>query len=946
VTTGITEQVVPSCLPVASPLSDPAHAFFVPTLQNNATSPVDAQLDQFEVRVDRFAGEYGERADDKAGVQKALDWGRQFINAGYGDDQLKKIGQTQRGIAELRADVRAGRLDEGQAAQQLHALQRHFESEGARVEQAQAHNAQMGAVLHGTGRMVTALGIQTLGTAIDPSLNIEQKKAQIAGNAKDSVAQLPGQLLFGAMGGAGGAMVKPSNALADANPDAPSTQQLLDAAGVQGSFSAADLQRMQGWRMTMDDRLDTGVIDALVGTPFMEGAALSDEGQQRLARAQQQLSAETGVPVEESVAALQLAQDHWTSQIVNEENAFERALRTQDALTQAMRPYRELAALRNEYAARVDVLSQADPTFDEQRIGRTRIGDDGVTLGQIEATVAPQDVAQQTQLVALRLQVVQMLERQHAAVSAAALEQGFSQAQYEELTADLSAPALANAQFRLGPTMTLRDAVQPYAMPGFRLSAEQLEQAVQNNEPVVRPQPWQLLFGTSPIERDMFYELDFANRAQAVIRLNEAHRRLPLEPMQIRTADNDRRFDIYRHGSEASGTTVLDENGRAFPSPRGAVQAVLDELQITADQSGQLVVSFGSGDKVMSNQPQMYWSRADADSYLEALRAPLAGSDLNELSTSQAAALKQHAARTRPHDEALAYLLMADRTSDSWIPAWIHDAESPLAPRVRQVLIDAGLVSAQTLESDIGAVADHVFNAAQAEALRYAQRLTLPPEVQTGQRTLEEFVTSRRSVAEYLDYIDPLRHAEDDARGFGGGVVGAVPQAFLPSTWERLAATDDRTIRSEQTLALYVQWTDELFNTWYDLDREGISNLDRPRHQPIAQHLLASFERIFEFDDGQSVVMQSYDEDDPPEPLTRADLAGSNRMAFVLDCLLPIERQLESASGDVPAIHRAAADWLSLYDAVLQMPRFDPYADTLMKQYNRRFAAYGLAMDR
>jgi hypothetical protein len=65
-----------------------------------------------------------------------------------------------------------------------------------------------------------------------------------------------------------------------------------------------------------------------------------------------------------------------------------------------------------------------------------------------------------------------------------------------------------------------------------------------------------------------------------------------------------------------------------------------------------------------------------------------------------------------------------------------------------------------------------------------------------------------------------------------------------------------------------------------------------------------------------------------------------------LDSLLPIERQLESASGDVPAIHRAAAGWLSLYDAVLQVPRFDPCADTLMKQYNRRFAAYGLTMDR
>jgi hypothetical protein len=116
------------------------------------------ELTRFESQVNRFASEYGERAEGKAGIQKAMDFGRQIFNSGYGDDQFKNIGQTQEGLKQLRADVQAGRLDAGQVQQQLQALKQNFEAAASKVDKAQAHNAEIGQLVHDTTRAVVVGG--------------------------------------------------------------------------------------------------------------------------------------------------------------------------------------------------------------------------------------------------------------------------------------------------------------------------------------------------------------------------------------------------------------------------------------------------------------------------------------------------------------------------------------------------------------------------------------------------------------------------------------------------------------------------------------------------------------------------------------------------------------------------------------------------------------------
>jgi uncharacterized protein YjbI with pentapeptide repeats/bisphosphoglycerate-dependent phosphoglycerate mutase len=116
------------------------------------------ELTRFESQVNRFASEYGERAEGKAGIQKAMDFGRQIFNGGYGDDQFKNIGQTQEGLKQLRDDVQAGRLDAGQAQQQLQALQQKFEVTASDVSHAQTKNAEMGQLVHDTTRAVVVGG--------------------------------------------------------------------------------------------------------------------------------------------------------------------------------------------------------------------------------------------------------------------------------------------------------------------------------------------------------------------------------------------------------------------------------------------------------------------------------------------------------------------------------------------------------------------------------------------------------------------------------------------------------------------------------------------------------------------------------------------------------------------------------------------------------------------
>lgn len=701
-------------------------------------------------------------------------------------------------------------------------------------------------------------------------------------------------------------------------------------------------------------------VRTLADTPFVQAGALTPQGQQRLVQARQQLGDEVGMPVDECVAALQVAQDHWTSRIDQVDGAFERAMQAQALLTQAMAPHRDLAALREECATRLDALREADPSFDEARIGRTLVDEDGTTLAALEAASSPDDLAQQIGLAGLRLQIIEMTAEQQApTVEPTRL---MTPQQFQALTTDLPADTLVNARFRLGPRMKLEDAVQPYAAPGHRLTGDELEQAVQDNEPVIRPLARGVhSFDESP-ELNTFYEINLHDFDRGADVLNSAYSQQFYAPMQIRTADNSRRFDLYRHGhgfDPAEGTTIIDERDRAIPMPRGAVQALLDELQLGPDTPRQLVISYGDSDVVMRDDPFMYWSRADADAALAALQAGRAPSSL---STDQVSALKQLAARTQPDNEALSRLLMADRSSDVFLPRWRHDAQAPLAPRVREALTNAGLVSAQTPAGDIEHIADAVFNRAQSQAFDYRRQLIVPPEVQAGQRTLEEFVRSRRSMAEFLDYIDPPQQPERVLSRERADVLAPVPESLLPSTWERLAAIDDRAQRAEQTSAVFTEWSDGLRQQFHQLETTRRSDTSRHRYAPIAEHLLANYGRLLQFEDGRDVVSLGFveeDEDDDEEyreeiTLSRAGMTFDADMAFVLDGLQPIERELDSSNDDDETIASAARQWRDVIDAMIDRqvvrrseggigPDGDsgPYVQVLVSGYGERFRRYG-----
>jgi hypothetical protein len=118
-------------------------------------------IDATTQQLDAFAARYQQQADGKAGIQKAMDWGRQFVNEGYGDDQFKNIGKTREALAELKGKVDSGAISAADAKAELSRIQTSFDTEAQRVTQAQAENAKVGQAVHGAGRMaaVTLAGI-------------------------------------------------------------------------------------------------------------------------------------------------------------------------------------------------------------------------------------------------------------------------------------------------------------------------------------------------------------------------------------------------------------------------------------------------------------------------------------------------------------------------------------------------------------------------------------------------------------------------------------------------------------------------------------------------------------------------------------------------------------------------------------------------------------------
>jgi serine/threonine protein phosphatase 1 len=127
---------------------------------DNAATVADAaaQIAAAEQGVDAFAQQYQQQADGKAGIQKAMDWGRQAFNEGHGDDQFKNIGRTRDALADLRQRVVSGQTSAADAGQELAQIKAGFATEAQRVTAAQADNAELGKAVHGAGR----IGVVTL----------------------------------------------------------------------------------------------------------------------------------------------------------------------------------------------------------------------------------------------------------------------------------------------------------------------------------------------------------------------------------------------------------------------------------------------------------------------------------------------------------------------------------------------------------------------------------------------------------------------------------------------------------------------------------------------------------------------------------------------------------------------------------------------------------------
>jgi serine/threonine protein phosphatase 1 len=136
--------------PAAAPKPAPATA--------TASTDLNTELTEAEQSVDAFAQQYDQQANGKAGIQKAMDWGRQAFNEGYGDDQLKNIGHTRDALSDLRQRVDSGAISTADARQELAQIKSGFTTEAQRVTAAQADNAELGKAVHGAGR----IGVVTL----------------------------------------------------------------------------------------------------------------------------------------------------------------------------------------------------------------------------------------------------------------------------------------------------------------------------------------------------------------------------------------------------------------------------------------------------------------------------------------------------------------------------------------------------------------------------------------------------------------------------------------------------------------------------------------------------------------------------------------------------------------------------------------------------------------
>ncbi len=363
-------------------------------------------------------------------------------------------------------------------------------------------------------------------------------------------------------------------------------------------------------------------LPVLTGTALRRGDQLSPAAISRLNAARQALAREVDQPlasIEPATAALKVLSDHWTARIEREPGAFERARAAQSALTRAMAPQRAQAAQQRaslankqaEYDATIALIRVLEPGFEEARIGAAKLGD--VTLSQLESSVPSRMSAEE--FAQLKLDVARQYLTQY-------------QTQYQTRTTAAAAEPASNAterfidalpperrkswEMQLIGGLTLRDVVATVARRGGALTLEGVDKAVRSARSFG---PARFSVSAATVAEDRFHEIRYDSLDDFRIKLRTALQDNFELPMQIRSADGSTRLDLYRHGNERGGTTIIDQrDGSALAQPNGLEAAIVKALGIERAQYGAVVVSYASSaaSAVMVNNPRLYTSAAEA----------------------------------------------------------------------------------------------------------------------------------------------------------------------------------------------------------------------------------------------------------------------------------------------------------------------------------------------
>ncbi len=347
-------------------------------------------------------------------------------------------------------------------------------------------------------------------------------------------------------------------------------------------------------------------LQPLAGTDLVRDRQFTAEAVSKLHDARQALARETGqslASIPPATAALQVASAYWTTRITRDAGAFDKARRAQDALNRAMEPLRAqatqqraLVQTNRDYDATLASIKVLSPTFVEGRIADTKVGE--VTLAQLRSSMPAEQFA------SLRLDVARRYLAHYQArgdTNAATSAKDPAQAFIAKLKPDVR----KSMEMQLIGGPALSDVVRAEALRGGALTVERIERAARAAQP--EPLLPALPGAGDRIEPNKFYELRYQGAPNLRTQLKDAMRNFGELPMQIRTVDGSRRLDIYRHGGERTGTTIIDHrNGSALAQPSGSIPAILDALDIKGGNHGGLVISYGSTDAVMADRPNIY----------------------------------------------------------------------------------------------------------------------------------------------------------------------------------------------------------------------------------------------------------------------------------------------------------------------------------------------------